>query len=227
MEHEAIFLDLDGTLTDPKDGIVRSFRYALERLDAEPPHDDVLAACIGPPLLESFKALVGEARAREGVRLYRERFADVGWKENVPYAGIGDALERLAVTGAAMYVATSKALVYAQRIVEHFDLGAYFERVFGAELDGTRSRKADLLEYALDETAASRSSIMVGDREHDVIGARANGLRAVGVTYGYGTRAELVNAGAELIVETPGELALVARALARPAVAGRTRRSDG
>jgi len=206
MGRDAIFFDLDGTLTDPCVGIVRSFRYALERLDVKQPSDDALIACIGPPLLDSFTAFVGEARAWDGVRHYRERFADVGWKENTPYTGIGEALGQIAESGIPLHVATSKAQVYAERIVEHFDLARYFGRVFGAELDGTRARKADLLRFAVAETGASERSIMVGDREHDVIGARANGLGTVGVTYGYGTRDELADAGAEVIVDAPHAL---------------------
>jgi phosphoglycolate phosphatase len=206
MGRDTIFFDLDGTLTDPAVGIVRSFHYALERLGVEPPPDDALTACIGPPLLDSFTAFVGEARAWDGVRHYRERFADVGWKENAPYPGIGEVLSRIAASGSPLHVATSKAHIYAQRIVEHFGLACHFGRVFGAELDGTRARKADLLRFAVAETGAGERSIMVGDREHDVLGARANGLRAVGVTYGYGTRDELAGAGADVIVDAPHAL---------------------
>jgi phosphoglycolate phosphatase len=195
---DAAFFDLDGTLTDPKVGITRSIQYALERLGFPVPSGDELVWCIGPPLHVSMKTLVGtDELARRAVELYRERFGDIGLYENEPYAGIGETLSKVAASGRRLFVATSKPKVYADRIVEHFGLRRHFEHVFGSELDGTRTDKADLLAYALAEVKIDPlRAIMVGDRSHDVIGARKNGMTAVGVLYGYGSLAELTDAGA-------------------------------
>jgi len=203
-----IFFDLDGTLTDPKPGITRSIQYALERLDLAVPGEDELTWCIGPPLHASLKKLTGtEALADQALLLYRERFADIGLFENEAYAGIADTLTTIAATHQRIFVATSKPAVYATRIVDHFGLKPYFERVFGSELDGTRVDKRDLLRYALDETKVDpMSAIMIGDRSHDVVGARTNGMTAIGVLYGYGSEAELRDAGAHHICAAHPEL---------------------
>jgi phosphoglycolate phosphatase len=203
-----VFFDLDGTLTDPKPGITRSIQYALERLSLAVPDEDELTWCIGPPLHASLKKLTGtDALADQALLLYRERFSDVGLFENEAYAGITDTLAIIAATGRRMFVATSKPTVYAARIVEHFGLKPYFERVFGSELDGTRVDKRDLLRYALDETSIdANSAIMIGDRGHDVVGARTNGMTAIGVLYGYGSETELRDAGAHHICAAHPEL---------------------
>ena len=203
-----IYFDLDGTLTDPKPGITRSIQYALERLSLAVPSEDELTWCIGPPLHASLKKLTGsDDLADRALLLYRERFSDIGLFENEAYAGIADTLATLAATNQRMFVATSKPAVYATRIVEHFGLKPYFERVFGSELDGTRVDKRDLLRYALDETKVdAASSIMIGDRSHDVVGARTNGMVAIGVLYGYGSEAELRDAGAHHICAAHSEL---------------------
>ncbi|WP_314956208.1 HAD family hydrolase [Bradyrhizobium cosmicum] len=203
-----IFFDLDGTLTDPKPGITRSIQYALERLSLAVPSEDELTWCIGPPLHASLQKLTGSAElADQALLLYRERFSDVGLFENEAYGGITDTLSSLAATRRRMFVATSKPAVYATRIVEHFGLKPYFERVYGSELDGTRVDKRDLLRYVLDEAKVDPSSaIMIGDRSHDVIGARTNGMTAIGVLYGYGSEAELRDAGAHHICATHPEL---------------------
>jgi phosphoglycolate phosphatase len=202
---DTIFFDLDGTLTDPREGIVRSMHHALAGLDVAIPEDDDLRWCIGPPLHRSFAALVGESRAAAAVALYRERYAAIGWCENRPYADVSAALATLREGGRRLHVATSKPHVFAERILRHFDLRDYFEEVFGAELDGTRSDKGELLAFALKATAAGASATMVGDRRHDVLGAHQNGMRAVGVTYGYGDPQELLAAGADVIVGSPLE----------------------
>jgi len=201
-----IFFDLDGTLTDPKDGITGCIQYALEKVGADVPPADDLVWCIGPPLLESLRLLVGADSAPLALTAYRERFSDVGWAENKPYQGIKNALGRLLDSKASMYVATSKPQVYAQRILDHFGLAPYFIEVFGAELDGTRSDKSELLTYALAKTGTRGESSMVGDRSHDAIGARSNGMNPVGVSYGYGSIDELQSAGVAHIVNRPGEL---------------------
>ncbi len=202
---ESVFFDLDGTLTDPKIGITRSIRFALEKLRVDSPSEDELTWCIGPPLLESFASIVGEQHAPQALEYYRERFAETGWRENTPYPGILQTLADLVDAGRTLYVATSKPHIYARRIIKHFEIGQYFSEVFGSELDGTRSAKTELLSYALTETR-STSSVMIGDREHDVIGALNNGMRAIGVTYGYGSREELEKAGAEETVNNPEDL---------------------
>ncbi len=209
-----LFLDLDGTLTDPKEGITRCIRYALERLGEAPPAADELTRYIGPPLLETFAELVGEARAADALALYRERFADVGWQENRRFPGMLEALEALASAGSSLFVATSKPRVYAERIVDHFGLAPYFRQVFGSELDGRRTDKAELLRHALEVTGAGADSVMIGDRRHDIAGARANGLAAVGVTWGYGSLDELSEAGAHAILHAVPELAQLPSVLA-------------
>jgi phosphoglycolate phosphatase len=193
------FFDLDGTLTDPKPGITRCIQYALERLGFPVPSQDDLVWCIGPPLHASMKKFVGtDELAHRAVELYRERFRDVGLYENEAYAGIEETLAKVAVGGRRLFVATSKPKVYADRIIEHFGLGGLFEHVFGSELDGTRTDKADLLAYALSEAKLDPAqAIMIGDRSHDVVGARKNGMKAIGVLYGYGSLAELTDAGAD------------------------------
>ena len=193
------FFDLDGTLTDPKPGITRCIQYALEHLGFPVPTQDDLVWCIGPPLHASMKKFVGtDELAHRAVELYRERFRDVGLFENEAYAGIEETLAKVAVGGRRLFVATSKPKVYADRIVEHFGLGGLFEHVFGSELDGTRTDKADLLAYALSAAKVDPArAIMIGDRSHDVVGARKNGMKAIGVLYGYGSLAELTDAGAD------------------------------
>ncbi|MBR0788886.1 HAD family hydrolase [Bradyrhizobium manausense] len=196
-----IYFDLDGTLTDPKPGITGSIQYALKKLGKSVPSQDELTWCIGPPLHASLKALTGtDALADQALLLYRDRFSEVGLFENSPYPGIHDTLAAIAASGARLFVATSKPAVYASRIVDHFGLKPYFERVFGSELDGTRVDKRDLLRYALAEAEVDpRQAIMIGDRSHDVVGARTNGMTAIGVLYGYGSEAELRDAGAHHI----------------------------
>ena len=201
----AIFFDLDGTLTDPKLGITRSIQYALNKLDRTTPAENELTWCIGPPLLASLKKLLGnDDLADIALSLYRERFADIGIFENDVYPGIEDTLSLLAKSGHRLFVATSKPGVYAQRIIDHFKMTAYFDRVFGSEMDGTRSDKTELLKYALQTTSVEPfHAIMIGDRSHDMIGARKNKMTAIGVLYGYGTKEELVEAGAHHVCATP------------------------
>jgi phosphoglycolate phosphatase len=200
-----IYFDLDGTLTDPKPGITRSIQYALGKLDRAVPTEDELTWCIGPPLRASLKQLLGtDALADAALLLYRERFGDIGLYENEIYPGIADTLSVLAKSGRRMFVATSKAAVYAERIIDHFKLRGYFERVFGSELDGTRADKTELLGYALQAMNVDPSeSVMIGDRKFDMIGARNNGMTAVGVLYGYGTEQELRAGGAQHVCAAP------------------------
>jgi phosphoglycolate phosphatase len=152
--------------------------------------------------------LLGDRQeAAAALRYYRERFADTGLYENRIYPGIEDALAALGASGHRLFIATSKPAIYAQRIVAHFGIEGHFERLFGSELDGTRSDKTELLNHALDETGIDPgATVMIGDRSHDMIGARNNDMTAVGVLYGYGSKDELIAAGAQHIARTPEEL---------------------
>ena len=206
---DAIFFDLDGTLTDPKPGITRSIQYALQKLEHPAiPTEDELTWCIGPPLRASFAKILGrEEFADRAVSLYRERFSDIGLYENGVYDGISEVLTTLSRSGQRLFVATSKPHVFAERIVEHFGLRHHFEHVFGAELDGTRVEKSDLLEYALKQAAVDPAkTLMIGDRSHDMVGAKNNGMKGIGVLYGYGSRDELLEAGAHHVCATPAAI---------------------
>ena len=209
MDLDAIYFDLDGTLTDPKPGITRSIQYALQKLDHPTiPTEDELTWCIGPPLRASFVRLLGaETSADLAVSYYRERFSDVGLYENGVYEGIGDVLTSLCASGHRLFVATSKPHVFAERIIDHFGLRDHFERVFGSELDGTRVDKSHLLEYALKQASVDPGkTLMIGDRSHDMVGAKNNGMKGIGVLYGYGSRDELLDAGAQHVCATPAAI---------------------
>ena len=201
-----IYFDLDGTLTDPYVGITRCILYALDKLGFPHPSEEYLHSCIGPPLYDTFPELVGKDLTLEAIDLYRERFVDVGWQENEPYEGIIDALRTIHDAGHTLFVATSKPHVHATKIVDHFGMGQFIEEVYGCELDGTRSNKAELLEYAIARNATAVNRTMVGDRKHDLIGAVANAMRPIGVSYGYGSVEELTVAGAAEIAGTPLDL---------------------
>ncbi len=202
-----VLLDLDGTLTDPKPGITGCISYALNQLGHPSPPSDELTWCIGPPLRGSFCELVGEDRADEALAKYRERFADVGLFENEVYPGVHDCLASLTETGFNLALATSKPFVYAERIIEHFALRPYFTRLYGSELDGTRADKTDLIAYIREcEGIELDMAMMVGDRRHDIEGAKANGIRGIGVLYGYGSAEELSAAGARRLCEAPRDI---------------------
>lgn len=208
-----VLLDLDGTLTDPREGITRCIQYALARLGRRVPEQESLLGCIGPPLRASFVELLDgdESMADRAVALYRERFGEVGLYENVPYPGIAEALDTLHERGARLFVATSKPTVYARRIAVHFGLDRRLEDVFGSELDGTRTDKAELLAHIAGTLALEADrTVMIGDRKHDMVGARANRIHPVGVTWGYGSCAELLEAGAARLLQHPRELEEIA-----------------
>ena len=207
---KAILFDLDGTLTDPREGITRSIAYALERMGlAAPPLADLTFA-IGPPLRRSLAQLIGSDESdpvERALAFYRERFADVGLYENAVYDGIAETLQALSAAGTTLIVATSKPRVYAERIVRHFGLEAHFAAVHGCELDGTREDKRDLLAHLIPHHGLlANAATMIGDRGVDMIAARHHGVRAVGALWGYGTRAELEAAGAQAIGPAPREL---------------------
>ena len=205
-----LLFDLDGTLTDPFTGITKCISYALDMLERKSPPRESLRWCIGPPLKDSFARLLAsddDALIKRAVAFYRQRFGTVGLFENEVYDGIPEALEALQKSSHTLYVATSKPTVYAERIIVHFGLQSYFKRVFGSELDGTRSDKTCLISHILEkEMIASSETSMIGDRVHDIIGAADNGICGFGVLWGYGTKDELKNSGAHAFFKTPGDL---------------------
>lgn len=201
-----IYFDLDGTLTDPFEGISNCIACAMERLGHARPADDRLRRFIGPPLLETFEELLGRRLAPRALDYYRERFGDIGWRENAVYPGIRESLGAIGGAGHRCYVATTKPHVFARRILEHFDLSRFFKDVYGSELDGTRTDKTALLRYAAGHRTGARESVMIGDRRYDVVAARNNGFRVIGVTWGYGTKDELLGAGAHRLATAPEQL---------------------
>jgi phosphoglycolate phosphatase len=207
---QAILFDLDGTLSDPRIGITGSIQFALSALNYPVPEQDDLLWCIGPPLHHSFAQLLQTADSAlvdRAIGLYRDRFSTIGLFENTLYPEIPRVLQALRGLGYRCFVATSKPQVFARRIIEHFELTPLLDGIYGSELNGTRSDKGELIQYVLErEKLASQACVMVGDRSHDAIGAKRNGLTSIGVTYGYGTTAELIANGVDYIAHTPEEL---------------------
>jgi phosphoglycolate phosphatase len=204
-----LLFDLDGTLTDSRLGITRCMRHALERLGAPCPAEDVLVASIGDSLFRTFTTLLapaGAARVEQAVTLYRERYGAVGLYENHVYPAVADTLAALAAR-ARLYVATQKYGVFAERIVEHFDLRRHFAGVWGTDYDGRLADKTAVVRALLErEDVSAADAVMIGDRAMDVRAARANGLRSIGVLWGFGSRAELTEAGADALCEAPASL---------------------
>ncbi len=202
-----LFFDLDGTLTNPFEGITNSIIYALKKFDIEVENRNALTAFIGPPLEESFRKYYGFSGkdAISAVEYYREYFSEKGWCENSVYDGIIPALAALKDSGKRIYLATSKPEVFAVKIMEHFNLIRYFNDIAGATLDSSRSRKEHVLAYAIKKSGIKdkRDAVMIGDREHDIYGAKANGIASAGVLYGFGTEEELKAAGADKIISLP------------------------
>ncbi|MDY7226162.1 HAD hydrolase-like protein [Hyalangium rubrum] len=207
----AIFFDLDGTLSDPFEGIASCYRHALTQLSRPVPAATELATFIGPPLRQGFATLLAtsdQVLVEQAVTLYRERYATHGAFENRLYDEVPEMLRALNDGTRRLYVATAKARVFAERIIEHFGLSAHFAHVYGPELDGRFENKADLLAHALEREGLDPAScVMIGDRAQDVRAARQNGLVPVGVSYGYGSKEELLEAGAVVICSSPRELA--------------------
>ncbi len=210
MNHIILF-DLDGTLTDPKEGITKSVQHALQAYGIDEPDLDKLCPFIGPPLSDSFKEYYGfrEAQAREAIDHFHEYFTKQGMFENKVYPGIREMLARLKDAGLTLAVATSKPEPFAIQILEHFDLLSYFTLVGGADMEEIRVRKGDVIAYTLDRlgtTPEESKVIMVGDRKHDIIGAHENQLPCAAVLYGYGSREEFTENGADYQIETVEEL---------------------
>lgn len=206
MDKKYMLFDLDGTLTDPQEGITNSVAYALEQYGIHVEDRSSLNKFIGPPLKDSFMEYYGfaEDRAEEAVWKYREYFNEDGIFENKVYPGIPQMLQRLNDQGKILIVATSKPTVYAKRILERFELSQYFADVQGSEMDGRRTKKEEVISYALeqDQITDNEQAVMIGDREHDIIGAKKCGLDSIGVLFGYGSREELEGCGAGQIVDT-------------------------
>ena len=202
---DTLLFDLDGTLTDSTEGIVRCLEYALERMGFYIPEDT--NKFLGPPLYRSFAEFCGmnEEQVNEAVRIFRERYSTVGLFENRVYEGVPEMLKRLRDGGKRIMVATSKPEVYAVRIFDRFGLSQFFEIVGGANINGTRNDKDEVIKYVLEKAGISdRSSVlMIGDRRQDVIGAHKTGLKCMGILWGFGSIEELTEAGADFIAETP------------------------
>lgn len=214
MRYNILLWDLDGTLTDSKEGITRSVQYSMQKLGYPIPAADDLHWVIGPPLKESFKVLLNtadEALLSRAVGLYRERFQDLGLYENIVYPGIPDLLLGLKEQGCRHFLATSKPRVFAEKILRHFGLKEHFEHIMGSELDGRLVDKESVIAEVLKifPQEARIKAVMIGDRKYDVQGARANGIEVIAVGYGYGTGEELRQAGADWLapsVRALGEL---------------------
>ncbi len=211
MGWDVILFDLDGTLTDPKEGITRCVAHGLELFDIRVDDLDTLTPFIGPPLIDSYMEFFHLAReqAEAAIVRYRERYGEVGWAENIPYPGIHDLCAKLKAAGKTLLVATSKPEGPAVRIMEHFGLARYFDLIGGAPLDNSaRGRKAAVIRDTLERAGITDLSrcVMVGDRLHDIEGAHQVGLPVVGVLYGYGDRAEHEKHGADYIAADLAEL---------------------
>lgn len=208
--YDIILFDLDGTLTDSAPGILNSVRYACRKLGLEMPRETTLRKFLGPPLIDSFRQLVGlsDAEADRAVSAFREYFPTKGIFENEVYPGVPALLADLKAAGKTVLITTSKPEEFAKRIMEHFNLAQYCDFICGATLDETRTDKAEVIAYALETAGITDKSrvVMVGDREHDVLGAKKNGLPCVGAVYGYGSAEELTAAGAAALADTVDEL---------------------
>ena len=205
-----LLFDLDGTLTDSGAGIINSVLYALKKFDIEVEDRTQLYDFIGPPLAESFQKFYhfSQEQALQAVCYYREYFSEKGICENKVISGIDTLLNELNCSGKKLVVATSKPEAYTIKILEHFNLISYFQFVAGATMDETRNTKTAVIAYALEHiNAASKSEVvMIGDRKHDIEGAKDNEIDSIGVLFGYGDRKELEQAGANYIVESVAEL---------------------
>lgn len=204
-KYRYLFFDLDGTVTDPMQGITRSVDYALKHFGIAVNDFRELCPFIGPPLKDSFMEFYHftEVQAEEAVKKYRERYSEMGLYENEVYPGITEFLEQARQKGYQLMMATSKPDVFAKLILEHFHLDGYFSFVGGSGLDGSRHTKAEVIAYVLHENGIRNlhEVVMIGDRKHDIIGAKAVGIDSIGVLYGYGDKEELTVAGADYIVE--------------------------
>ena len=209
MHYQNVLFDLDGTLTDPREGITRSIQFGLSKLGIDEPDLSKLEHCIGPPLLQQFMASYGfdEAKAWEAMGFYRERFAVTGLYENEVFEGVTPLLEELVAQGRQLFIATSKPHIYAREIARHFDFARHFKVIYGSELDGTRTNKVELIAHLVNEQGLDPAqTLMIGDRKHDLIGARDNGMDAAAVGYGFGSFEELSSFAPKYHFETLAQL---------------------
>lgn len=204
-----LFFDLDGTLTNPVEGITNCIKYALESYGVSVEDKYALKRYIGPPLSVTFSEYFEGEQIQEAVAKYRERYNVYGWCENEPYPGIADALKRLKDAGFRVCMATSKPEVFAKRIAEHFGFAEHFHAICGASMDGKINTKEEVIRHAIETAGVEdvEEILMIGDRHHDVEGAAACGIPTLGVLYGFGDREELEKAGAVAIVSTVEEMA--------------------
>ncbi len=212
MSWNYILFDLDGTITDSGEGILNCVKYALESAGLQIPPEKELWQFIGPPLIDSFQNFSGMSfkEAEQAVRKYRERYSTVGIFENKLYKGIDTVLAKLKEEGFLLAVATSKPEEYTKRILEHFAVAGYFDEVVGSTMDGKRNKKADIIREVFRRMQISEESkpevIMVGDRKHDILGAKDCGIASLGVTWGFGSKQELKEYQADYIVYQVEEL---------------------
>lgn len=203
-----LLFDLDGTITDPKEGITKCVQYALSKFGIEEECDNLISF-IGPPLTDSFMDFYGfdKQKAELAINYYRERYAKIGLFENSAIDGIHEVLEKLKNSGYTLAVATSKPTCFAISICEKYDFSKYFDIIMGSELDGTRTKKSEIIYEVLKQlNAKPEEAIMIGDRKYDIIGAKEVGTASIGVRFGYAEDGELEEAGADFIVGTPNEL---------------------
>lgn len=210
VNYDIILFDLDGTLTDPKEGIINSILYALNRLGIRESDSNRLLKFIGPPLKDSFMEYYGleEKEAVHAIEKYREYFSTKGIFENKVYSGIPELLNELSSSGKKLVLATSKPTTFAQRILDHFNLAQYFYFTGGSNLDGSRTRKSEVIDYALNASClpAYSKAVMIGDRMYDIVGAKEIGIDSIGVLYGYGSQQELENENPTHIVRHVDDL---------------------
>ena len=207
MTKKSILFDLDGTLTDSGEGIMKSAVYALSHYGIDAPSEAELRTFVGPPLTESFARFgVPQDQLTKAVEIYRSRYIPIGRFENTPYPGIRELLEKLKADGHRLYVATSKPEWMSIEILEHFDLAKYFDMICGASTDFSRNSKEAVIAHLLEECGAQENPIMVGDTAYDVIGAKEHGIPTIGVDWGYGRNEDMEKAGAIPIAYTVDEL---------------------
>ncbi|PFD74683.1 phosphoglycolate phosphatase [Bacillus cereus] len=208
--YTTFLFDLDGTLTDPKEGIINSVLYALKKVGIEELHVSELDSFIGPPIQQSFieRYNMSEGEVERAVFYFREYLKQRGLFENNVYEGIPDLLQQLKSSANRLFVATSKPTVFAKQVLEHFQLTDYFEDIVGSNLDGTRIKKEEIIAHILqtNEELNKEEIVMIGDRKHDIIGANRNEIASIGVLYGYGSETELTEVGATHIANDVKEL---------------------
>jgi phosphoglycolate phosphatase len=205
-----IFFDLDGTLTDSKEGIIKCYQYALDKLNCANQAEVLENNIIGPPLRVTFRRFLNtndEALIEKAVAIYRERFSTIGLFENRVYAGIPEMLSALQAKSFNLYVVTSKPKIFTDRILEHFQLAAWFTGIYGTELNGSFDNKSDLITFILKQRYLhAEETVMIGDKKEDIIAGKANRTKTIGVTYGYGTKQEISDAAPDYICGSPAEI---------------------